>query len=204
MPAYSEYTDQQLLSLAKEGRELAISEIFDRYWHKLLAVALNRLANLEDAEECVQDVFVNLWKIRAKLELKYGLYTYLSAAVRYRVLDKMNQQYRKIHFSDTDFSELAELSSETDAADAQLLQLELMDKIESAVKLLPEKCQIVYRMSREAGLSHKKIAEQLDISEKTVEAHLGKAMKDIRKNLSITAPVIVSWILTNDIPHKIL
>lgn len=204
MPIYSEYTDQELLSFAKGGDERAISEIFERYWHKLLAVALNRLGNLEDAEECVQDVFVNLWKIRETLELKYTLYTYLSAAVRYRVLDKMNQQYRKIHFSDTDFSKLSTLSSENDAADANLLQLELMDKIESAVRLLPEKCQIVYRMSRESGFSHKKIAEALDISEKTVEAHLAKATKDIRKNITITAPAIVAWILTNDMPHKIL
>lgn len=204
MPVHSKYTDQQLLSLAKAGHERAISEIFERYWHKLLAVALNRLGNLEDAEECVQDVFINLWKIRETLELKYTLYTYLSAAVRYRVLDKMNQQYRKIRFSDTDFSELSELSSENDAADAHLLHLELMDKIDSAVKLLPEKCQIVYRMSRESGFSHKKIAEELSISEKTVEAHLGKAIKDIRKNLTITAPAIVTWILTNDIHHKIL
>lgn len=204
MPVHSKYTDQQLLSLAKAGHERAISEIFERYWHKLLAVALNRLDNLEDAEECVQDVFINLWKIRETLELKYTLYTYLSAAVRYRVLDKMNQQYRKIRFSDTDFSELSELSSENDAADAHLLHLELMDKIDSAVKLLPEKCQIVYRMSRESGFSHKKIAEELSISEKTVEAHLGKAIKDIRKNLTITAPAIVTWILTNDIHHKIL
>lgn len=204
MPALSKYTDQQLLSLAKKGHERAISEIFERYWHKLLAVALNRLGNLEDAEECVQDVFINLWKIRETLELKYSLYTYLSAAVRYRVLDKMNQQYRKIHFSDTAFSELLELSSENDAADAHLLHMELMDKIESAVKLLPEKCQIVYRMSRESGFSHRKIAEELQISEKTVEAHLGKAMKDIRNNLTMTAPAIMVWVLTNDVHHKIL
>jgi RNA polymerase sigma-70 factor (family 1) len=201
MLTQSTETDTQLVLLIKEGNERAMSEIFDRYWHKLLAVALNRLDNLEDAEECVQDVFINLWKLRATLQLKYSLYTYLSAAVRYRVLDLMDKQYRKPKYAREELNDLLEISSDGAAPDSNILLNELLERIEASVKQLPEKCQIVYRMSREDGHSNKKIAEELNISEKTVEAHLTKAIKDIRDNLTVT--LLVVMILFSDIYRKL-
>jgi len=131
------------------------------------------------------------------------LYTYLSAAVRYRVLDMLDKQHRAVHFATKTLSDLTDVGSSGTAPDANLLERELIEKIEVAVKQLPEKCQIVYRMSREDGFSHKKIATELSISEKTVEAHLSKAVRDIRSNLSITFPSIIIWFCFNDIYHKL-
>jgi RNA polymerase sigma factor (sigma-70 family) len=122
MSVYSAHSDQELLLLIGENSERAMTEIFDRYWDKLLAVALNRLDNLEEAEECVQDVFLKLWKLRETLELKYTLYTYLSAAVRYRVLDLLDKQYRKLQYAPEMLSEMQNEPPSSLSSDGHLLE----------------------------------------------------------------------------------
>lgn len=203
MSVYNAHSDQELLLLIGENSERAMTEIFDRYWDKLLAVALNRLDNLEEAEECVQDVFLKLWKLRATIELKYTLYTYLSAAVRYRVIDLLDKQYRKLQYAPEMLSEMQNETSSALSSDRYLLEKELIEQIEASVKLLPEKCQMVYRMSREDGKSHKQIAAQLNISEKTVQAHLTKAIKDIRNNLPVVIPAALTWFCFNDFHDRL-
>lgn len=199
MSGYGNHSDSELMLLLRESNERALTEIFDRYWHKLLAVALNRLDNLEEAEECVQDVFVKLWKLRESIQLKYSLHTYLSAAVRYRVFDVLDKQYRKTQYASEALENIVESVPAGTLADDYVLEKELMEQIEAAVRLLPEKCQIVYRKSREEGLSHKHIADELHISEKTVEAHLGKAIKDIRGKLTAALPTIMTMLCFHDI-----
>lgn len=201
MAGYDTQTDEELVFLLKESDERAMTEIFDRYWDKLLAVAMNRLQHLEEAEECVQDVFIKVWKLRDKLELKYTLNTYLSAAVRYRVIDTLDRQRKRIQYAADVLEEMIEISSADKSPEAHMLEKELIERIEATVKQLPEKCRIVYRMSREEGNSHKEIAQKLDISEKTVEAHLTRAIKDIRGNLTVAMPSILIWFSVNDIHH---
>lgn len=189
MAQLDQLSDYELLSLLKKDDQQALAEIFGRYWAKLLAIALNRLSNLEEAEECVQDVLLKLWKLRKNLELRYTLYTYLAAATRYRVLDLLDSQYRKTMQTEP-LEDHAGYIMGTVTADAELLEKELIARIEEAVGQLPEKCQVVYRLSREDGLSNKHIAAELNISEKTVEAHLTKAIKNLRDGLSTSMPAI--------------
>ncbi|MBL4678008.1 MAG: sigma-70 family RNA polymerase sigma factor [Mucilaginibacter sp.] len=192
-------SDIELIGLMKAGEQRALAEIFERYWSRLLAVALNRLDNLEEAEECVQDVFLKLWNLRENLELKYTLATYLAAATRYRVMDLLDTQYRKqmnlVPLDNQDF-----YLNHYETADARLLEKELLDRIEAAVRQLPEKCRIVYRMSREDGTPNKAIAAELGISEKMVEAHLSRAIKGLRDNLTLVLPPIL--LLVANLPVK--
>ena len=190
MADYSTYTDQELTGLLKQGEPKAMTAIYGRYWDKLLAVALNRLENLEEAEECVQDVFLKLWKLREQLELKYTLGTYLAAAVRYRVYDMLAGQHRKLKAGTETLADLEEIIPGGVSADAELLEKELIERIEQSVKQLPEKCRIIYKLSREENFSNKEIAAALNISEKAVEAHLTRAFKSIRKNIAITTPIV--------------
>ena len=183
MSAYSTYNDQELITLLKQGDDRAMTEIITRYWQRMLAVAINRLDNQEEAEECVQDVFVRFWQLRGRLELKYTLYTYLSAAVRYRIYNLLDSQHRK-HLATQPLSDDIDISSGEFQADSNLLEKELLERIATYVDQLPEKCKIVYQMSREDGLSNEQIAAELKIAEKTVEAHLTKAVKNLRDNLT--------------------
>lgn len=175
LPAFSPYTDAALVTLLTQGNEAAFTELYSRYWKKMVIQAYMKVQNGEDAREIVQDVFLDLWNRREKLELKHGFHTYLSAAVKYRVLrwlakEKSEQVKRsRIQLPEKD-------SSTQEWLDFHDLQHDL----EKAVQQLPDKCQLVFRLSREGGLSEKEIAKQLDISPKTVETHLSRALRSLR------------------------
>lgn len=180
MNSYTERSDRDLIVLLKGDDELAFTELYNRYWKKLFIVAANRLTHFEDAEEIVQDLFATLWHRRHTLDLTSELAHYLTVSVKYRViklLDKYHNQRRYIN---------AILSNDKvdNSTQEQLAFDELREELAAYVNQLPEKCRLVFRLSREDGYSQKQIAETLQISEKTVEAHLGKAFKTLRAKLA--------------------
>ena len=182
MAALSSLPDDELVLLLKQGSENALSALYLRYWHKLLIVATNRLDDPAEAEECVQDVFFRLWQRREDLQLSHSLATYLAVAVKYRVINAMDKQYRLRTRMERSYADLVETS--VFSAEDYLLEKELSEQIANAVNQLPEKCRIVFTMSREQGMSHKQIAAELNISEKTVTNHLTKAIKDLKDGLN--------------------
>lgn len=188
---YSAQSDLQLVALLKQSNEKALSELYMRYWDKLLVVAANHLDSPQEAEEVLQDIFFSLWQRRETLELKYSLATYLSVAVKYRIINLMDKQYRLRHKMEARIPDADLLAP---SAETTLLEKELMEQIAGAVKRLPEKCRIVFTMSREQGMSHKQIAAELNISEKTVTNHLTKAIKDIKGDLNIYYPALL-WLM---------
>ena len=194
MAVLSSLPDDELVLLLKEGSEPALTALYLRYWDRLLTVATNRLDDPEEAEECVQDVFFRLWKRREDLQLSHSLATYLAVAVKYRVINAMDKLYRLRNRMEHSYADLAEY--QVFSAEDYLLEKELKEQIAESINKLPEKCRIVFKLSREQGLTHKQIAADLDISEKTVEAHISKAMKDIRGNLAVTVPAFVAYIIS--------
>ena len=90
-------TDAELVDLLKRDSEAAFSEIYGRYWGKLLAVAINRLDDEQEAEECVQDVMTSLWLRRSDINIKHTLSTYLGAAMKYQVIKRLDVRYRRRH-----------------------------------------------------------------------------------------------------------
>lgn len=174
-------SDEELIYLLNESNILAFNEIYGRYWMKLLAQATYGLQNEAEAEECVQDVFVKIWNNRASLSLKFKLSTYLFRAIKNQVINVLEKRYALRN-------QLVPLSQEADvssaiSADAGLLEKELLAALEAAVAALPEKCGIVYRKSRFEGKTNQEIAQEMGISEKTVEGHITKAIKEIREGL---------------------
>lgn len=178
MQNYPPYTDEQLVALLKVNDHAAFTEIYHRYWEKLFAVAHQRTNDTDEAKEIVQKVFINLWKKRNSLELKFTLPTYLSTAVKYEVLNLFAKLSREARYRE--FTNL----KVTDETTQNIIDFhELQQQVSQLISQLPEKCQLVFRMSREQGLSHKEIASELDISEKTVENHITLATKKLRTGL---------------------
>jgi RNA polymerase sigma-70 factor (family 1) len=181
MDDYKNLTDLQLLAALKTGDHAAFTEIYNRYWDKLFSMAGHKLDHLEDAEEVVQNIFISLWNRRASLNITGTLSTYLAVSGKYRVIKMLDKQYHQKRYAD-----YVGKGAWLDDSTQQWLEFkELKAQLEQSVAQLPDKCQLVYRMSRENGFSQKEIAEKLSISEKTVEAHLGKAIKKIRSNLGM-------------------
>ncbi len=177
---YNILSDKELTTLLQAGDEHAFTEIYNRYWQRLFAIAANKLKELNEAEEIVQDIFVSLWKRRDELGKIETLSPYLAVSVKYRVIKHLAKRHSQQKY--TDYSQY--LSVADDSTEQWLEFEELRSRLAMFVADLPEKCRLVYRLSRESGFSQKRIAAELGISEKTVEAHLGKALKTLRARLS--------------------
>ncbi len=182
MMDYSEHTDRQLIALLNAGDKLAFTTIYNRYWKRLFTAAANKVDDLQEAEDIVQQLFITIWDRRRVLEITSSLESYLAVAVKYRVLKSLDRSFKRQHFSDEAAN--AALGEVEDDSMQQWLEFqEIKARLNVLVDALPEKCQLVYRLSREQGHSQKEIAEELNVSEKTVEWHMSKALKVLRTGL---------------------
>lgn len=177
MQSFRHISDEQLFSLIKDGVTEAFTEIYNRYWDKLFAVAANKLGDSFLAQEVVQELFVDVWRRRETIELQKSANIYLAAALKYKVINA--RLYRKKETEN--LHKWQEYSADSTIHSQEPLGFEeLKAQLEALVTNLPEKCQLVYRLSRDEGYTHKEIASQLNISEKTVESHLTRALKILR------------------------
>ncbi len=192
MGQYQSYGDQELVQLMQNGDERVLIEIYNRYWDKMLAVAFNRLGNQEEAEECVQDVLYKLWKLRDDFSLaKVELSNYLARAIRNQSFNILDRRYRERIKSEnyTPAKDINLLSPER-----QLIIRELQEQIDNSINSLPPQCQIVFKLSRQEGLSNKEIAERLNLSENTIKSHIKKANRDIQGNINLLTTLISAYI----------
>lgn len=182
------YTDQQLLELMRTDDRDAFTELYNRYWDKTFAVAMHRLDDEHEAEEVVQEVFLSIWQRRVNLELTHTLATYLSTAVKYKVINHLARQYR----NQLQIDELTFSSPQTQDSTADWLhEKELRKQLDHSISQLPEKCRIVFLLSREENKTYAEIAAELNISPKTVEAHMSKALSTLRQTLKVSLPVLL-------------
>ena len=182
MNDFSTYEEKDLLYKLQSGSVTAFTTIYNQHWKKMFYLAGNKLQNLAEAEELVQDIFLDLWRRREELKITSCLSSYLSACVKYKVINalaKRNQQERYSLYTSHQPGLLADNTTE-ERLRLEELQHELMNETEK----LPEKCKMVFRLSREQGYSQKQIATRMGISEKTVESHLAKALRTLRVGLS--------------------
>lgn len=177
---YQSHRDECLLPLIANNDERAFQELYARHWKKLLVHALIKLGSPEEAEEVVQTVFINFWRRRHTLQLRFTLSTYLAAMLKYEIIDYLARQRKEQALKRALIPE----QQITDHSTIERLDFEdLQEEIERTISALPEKCRLVFRLSREEGLSGKQIATSLHISPKTVEAHMSKALKLLKASL---------------------
>ena len=158
--------------------ETAFKQLFDLYYRKLFHVAFYFLKSKEQGEEVVADVFFNLWKKRKTLDTIDHIENYLYITTRNQALHYLKKQQGQ---TDTNPAELycVEWIPDSETPEKNLLQEEYEELIRQAVYSLPEKCREVFRLLLSDKLKHKDIAQLLNISEKTVEAHISQAYKRI-------------------------
>lgn len=180
MAAYSAYTDPELTALLKEGDERAFTQIYDRYWKTLYAVAYNRVRDIQSAEDVVHDVLVSLWKNRATAVVD-NLSAYLATATKYMIFHLVKREQKFTHEEHAmNQAELAE--DQEDIAD-RLHYKRLLEMVNEEVEKLPEKCRLVFKYSRNEHMSNKEIAEKMDISTSTVENQINKALNTLRSKV---------------------
>ncbi|MCC6280941.1 MAG: RNA polymerase sigma-70 factor [Saprospiraceae bacterium] len=195
-------TEQMLLAALSRGDEAALRQIFDRYYNILLGNVYRIIPDEDACQDLVQEVFVELWRKRAELDIHTSLQAYLRRAAVNRALNYLKTQ-RRVQLQEPD-----QWSAAADTSAADIRQLEKQESLEAAlhraIDLLPEKCRLVFSLSRFEQMSHKEIAEQLGISVKTIENQITKAMKMLREVLLHSrdlSPVVI-WILNCWFGHR--
>lgn len=168
-------TDAVLIQLLETGDENAFQEIYKRYWYKLYAVARRKVEAQEDAEEIVQDIFVDLWERRIRLNIN-ELDRYLFSAVKYKVLNYIKSRIVRQTYRDT-----VSLKIDGDSNTEEELALQdLSQAITNGIENLPPKTQEIFRLNRLEGLSVREISDLLHIPERTVEYHVTQSLRSMR------------------------
>lgn len=172
---YASYENTTLLQLLAKDDEKAFTALYHRYWKKLFAVAYNRLPEVETAEDIVHDVFAGLWCNRRKLAVE-ALENYLATATKYLVLAKIKSKIKERSFAAT----VDRMSVLEPPFEASLHYKQVLALVQQEVERLPEKCRLVFECSRQEGLTAKQIAGHFQLSQKTVENQLNKALKRLK------------------------
>lgn len=181
MAILSNMNDSDLLLLLRDGREDAFTEIYNRYWERLVATGYYYTRSKEAAEEIVNDVLMGLWLRRASLSI-HSLPAYLGTAVKFAVFKAMARNKRRYQVLSGQLSEEAESAAHNDT-EQQLDALFMDEWLRGVVEQLPEKARLVFVYSRDEELSIKEIAGKMDLSPKSVEYHMTKALKTIRDSI---------------------
>jgi RNA polymerase sigma-70 factor (family 1) len=177
-------SDQKLLALFADGSKHAFEMVYDRYWKDLYKLAAKILQDESKAEDVVQEVFVSFYESGAKTQIE-NLKGYLFQSAKYqcfmqlragKITEKHLERMNKVMFSN-----IVELDIEA---------RELEEILDRTISALPEKCREVFYLSRFESLSNKAIAQQLNISPKTVENQISKALKSLRTSVEQSALLV--------------
>ena len=171
-------SDIHLFKQVKKGQARALAKLFDKYYEPLCNFAFLFLKDTKLTEEIVDDVFINIWRRRDELNIHTNPKAYLYRSTRNGVIShlrKNNPEFGSIEMLEGGKSPDAPASPE-----ALMIRKEIAAKVTYLLDKLPAQAGLVFRMHKMDGLKYKEIAEVLDISVKTVENHMGRALKIFR------------------------
>ncbi len=181
-------SETSLLEAIREGNETAFEMIFKEYYQALCRYAHSFLQDREEAEEVVQASFLGIWEKRTSLFITTSLKAYLYQSIRNRCLNVIKHgKVKQAHAQQEVYMRVNHAESTSDT----VLSNELEKKIYAAMQVLPEQCRLVFKLSRFEELKYQEIADQLNISVKTVENQIGKALKLMREELRDYLPIIL-------------
>jgi len=173
-------------TLVHTSHEVIFEEAFKSNFKALYAYSYTMLQDEGMAEEIVQTVFLKLWENRERMTIHTSLRAYLYKSVYNESLNYL--KHRKVQRRYMEEAMVAHKQQQTEETEADN---ELQRQLQRALRQLPEKCRTVFQLSRFEELKYQEIAERLGISLKTVEAHMGKALKLLRIQLADFLPLLL-------------
>ncbi len=171
-------SDEQLLLLIQGKEERGIDLLFKKYYKVCVMKAFNILADSHMAEDIVQELFSDFWSKSDHFSINQSLSSYLQRATFNRALNYIKS--KKLNFEELDDRQNDFIDGSVEDGD---LKEDLLIQMEVLIEELPEKCRIVFSMAKFEQKTYAQIAEELDISIKTVENQISKALKFLKNNL---------------------
>jgi RNA polymerase sigma-70 factor (ECF subfamily) len=189
-------TDQLALRI-KLGDEQAFELLFRKYYVTLCSFANKFLNDPEEAREIVQEVFIKIWEGRDEIDPDLSVKSYMFKITQNQSLNKLRKKkaesayieiYKLMYIDHSDFSSYESIFTR-----------ELEDRIASAMNTIPQKCKRVFELSRIEGLKYGEIAGVLNISIKTVEAQMSKALQILRMELKDYIEIIIIIFISGEL-----
>ncbi|HEY1063371.1 MAG TPA: RNA polymerase sigma-70 factor [Daejeonella sp.] len=188
MSYYQTLSDQELTALLHEGDEKAFTEIYERYHSLLYIYAHKKLSNKQEAQDIIHEVLITLWTRRFDFSMQTSLTSYLFSAVRNKALDLFSHKKVEAKYLASLQNFIADSGIQTDFL---IRENDLKTLIEKEIQALPPRMKEAFQLSRKEKLSHKEIANLMDISEQTVSTQIKKALRILRVRLGLIIYLIM-------------
>jgi len=178
----------ELMAEVSKGNQEAFARLYDLFYPALVKHVSSKIGDESDAQDILHDLFLSLWNRREKIGEIQLLPAYLYSSCRYLIIN----YYKKLALSgkSEDVSGL-ELEMDEESIEDRLYYRYLLDLVNKEVDRLPEKCRVIFKMSRENYMSNKEIADYLGITESTVQNQIGKALQRIKKAAKLAQHLIL-------------
>ena len=171
--------EQILLGKLADGDTGVFTSIFEAYYKDLVMFAFTFTKNSDNAEEIVQEVFVRLWEKRSDLRQQGSLKSYLLKSIQNLCIDEIrHQKVRDDYAGDKEIQQLY-----TNDTEDYILYTDLQNRLDDLLAQMPDEMAQTFRMNRFDGLKYQEIAQQLNVSLRTVESRIGKALQILRQGL---------------------
>lgn len=175
------YLEKTNIRQIAQGDEQAFCQFVKVHSQNLFYYAVSLLQKKELAEEVVSDVFFEVWKLRTTLEEIKNLKAYLLTLTHNKAVSYLRKENFGRMFSIEDIQDVYLPSFQS--ADCSIISQEEMSRINQAIQTLPPKCKQVFILAKIEGLAYKEIAQMLNISVKTINIHIAKALALISSEL---------------------
>ncbi|CAM2006512.1 RNA polymerase sigma-70 factor [Acanthopleuribacter pedis] len=167
--------DKELTAAVKTGDSEAFQQLYFRYAEPLFGFLWRRLSQRELAEDLVQELFAKVWRNRANLDPNQSIKAYLYQAANNLMIDHLRRKNPDLG--------AVEVMPEHSTVEVDETRFEKRDQIQKALADLPDAQRNVFLLSRFEGLKYGEIAAVMNISVKTVETHMNRALKKLRHQL---------------------
>ncbi len=185
--------DTEALQLMAEGNIGAYRFLFDAHFADLCNFLMIYLHSKELSEEIALEIFTYIWEKRETLQIKATFKSFLFSSAKNMAISHYRKAHKTVITSLESGKHLLSASSESHEF---MENNELRALIDSAIDKLPEKSRQIYQLAWEENLSHKEIAEQLGITPKTVENHVGIALRKLRESLKpYYKQIFMLWVI---------
>ncbi|MFA9389347.1 MAG: RNA polymerase sigma-70 factor [Prolixibacteraceae bacterium] len=182
--------DKNLFIQINRGSKQSFELLFRTYYAPLILFARNYIADADECEEIVQGFFLKLWEDRSKITITTSVKSYLFSSVRNRCLNHIKHLKIKQGYQ----NQVLKSPADELHASNHFIEPDLMLKINQCIDDLPPRRKEIFILSREHGLKYREIADQLNISIKTVETQMGQALKDLRKKLKAYKHLLITFL----------
>jgi RNA polymerase sigma-70 factor (ECF subfamily) len=178
------------------GDQQAFELLFRKYYVRLCGFANKFLNNPDEAQDIVQEVFSNIWENRELIDSDNSLKAYIFKITQNLSINKLRR--KEVESKYTEIYKLVYVDHKEFSSHESLLAKELEEDIIQAIDKLPPECSKVFKMSRVDGLKYHEIAKVLNISVKTVETQMSKALRILRSELIEYTSLLAIFILLGD------